>query len=214
MLILLTFIIISGAIMWLVERNINDGFDKGLIGIFDGSYFVSATMTTVGYGDVAPKTKLGKVLSFILMWLSLGMVGFMYGNITTALTVAQLDDGVENISDLNKMKVGTIDGTTSSVFLENNNIKFINFNSTEEGMDAMVNNELDAFVYDKPILEYYISKNKYSEIVLSKKDFMEQTYGFVLNKNSELSEDLNKTIMEIIRGDEWRGIMNKYSINN
>jgi len=214
MLILLAFIIISGLIMWLVERNYNDGFDKGLIGIFDGSYFVSATMTTVGYGDVSPVTKIGKSLAFILMWLSLGMVGFMYGNITTALTVAELDDGIGNISDLKKMKVGTINGTTSSSFLLDNDIKYIDFNSAEEGMDAMVNNELDAFVYDKATLEYYCGKDKYSEIVISNKGFMEQTYGFVLNKNSTLSEGLNKIIMGTIRGDEWEGIMNKYSIGN
>lgn len=214
MFILLVFILVSGTIMWIVERGKNDGFDKGFSGIFDGSYFVSATMTTVGYGDVAPKTKLGKGLSFILMWLSLGMVGFMYGNITTALTVAELDNGIENLSDLNTMKVGTIGGTTSADFLNRNDIKFINFETAEEGLDAMVSNELDAFVYDKPILEYYTGKDKYSGISLSEKEFMEQTYGFVLNKKSEYTEELNKCILGVVRGDEWDGIMNKYSIDN
>lgn len=214
MIVLLIFIFGSGLIMWLVERKANDGFDKGVLGIFDGSYFVSATMTTVGYGDVAAKTQIGKVLAFILMWLSLGMVGYMYGNITTALTVAELDDGIENIADLNKMKVGTIDGTTSSLFLEDNDVKYINFNSAEEGLDAMNDGELDAFVYDKPILQYYTGQDKYGDIVLSEKEFMEQTYGFILNKNSELSDGLNKSIMGTIRGDEWQGIMNKYSLNN
>lgn len=214
MMVLLIFIFVSGFIMWLLERKANDGFDKGMAGIFDGSYFVSATMTTVGYGDVAAKTKAGKVIAFLLMWLSLGMVGYMYGNITTALTVAELDDGIENLADLNKMKVGTINGTTSSDFLVENDIKYINFSSAEEGLDAMASGELDAFVYDKPILQYYTGKDKYSEIVLSDKEFMEQTYGFVLNKDSEYSDGLNKSIMGTIRGDEWEGIMNKYNIDD
>ena len=109
--------------------------------------------------------------------------------------------------------INPLEGTSNSI-LTLSPIGFIDFNSPEEGMDAMVNNELDAFVYDKPALEYYCGKDKYSEIVISNKGFMEQTYGFVLNKNSTLSEGLNKVIMQTIRGDEWEGIMNKYSIGN
>jgi ABC-type amino acid transport substrate-binding protein len=214
MIVLLAFIFISGFIMWLIEKKENEHFDKGALGIFTGAYFVSATMTTVGYGDVAAKTKVGQIIAFILMWLSLGMVGYMYGNITTALTVAELHNGIENVADLNKMKVGTIDGTTSSDFLETNDVKYINFDTAEEGLDAINDGELDAFVYDKPILQFYIGKDKYSDIVLSEKEFMEQTYGFILNKNSELADGLNKTIMRTIRGDEWEGIMNKYSLDN
>ena len=208
---LIVFILLSGLIMWLVERNHNDGFSKGILGIFDGSYFVSATMTTVGYGDVAAKTKLGKVLSFILMWLSLGIVGLMYGNITTALTVAQLETEI-NISDLNKMKVGTVNGTTSSKFLVNNDVKYVNFNTPEEALDAINNNELDAFVFDKPILEYYLGMDKYSDIMMVNKDYMEQTYGFVLPLNSGLIDDLNVSILKTIRGREWDVIKNKYNI--
>lgn len=43
---------------------------------------------------------------------------------------------------------------------------------------------------------------------------MEQTYGFILNKDSELSDGLNRTILNTIRGDEWNGIMNKYNLKN
>lgn len=212
MFMLLIFILVSGLIMWLVEKNHNDGFDKGLMGIFDGSYFVSATMTTVGYGDVAAKTKVGKVLSFVLMWVSLGIVGYMYGNITTALTIAELEDGIENISELNKMKVGTINGTTSSTFLTDNDIKYINYDSAEEGFDAMIDGELDAFVYDKPILQYLAAKDRYSDVALSQTEFMEQTYGFVFKKNSYFEDDLNRSILKTIRGEQWEGIMNKYNL--
>jgi polar amino acid transport system substrate-binding protein len=214
MLILLLFIIVSGAIMWIVEKEKNDAFDKGIMGIFDGSYFVSATMTTVGYGDVAAKTKLGKVLAFVLMWVSLGVVGVMYGNITTALTVAELDDGINNVSELSKIKVGTIDGTTSSTFLNENDVKYINYNDAEEALEAMVDGELDAFVFDKPILQYYLGQEKFEGIVLSNKEFEEQTYGFVFPKGSKLDDKFNKTILTRIRGNEWQDLLNKYNLSN
>lgn len=213
MLVLLVFIFVAGFIMWIVEKEENDYFDKGPKGIFDGSYFVSATMTTVGYGDVAAKTELGKVLAFVLMWISLGMVGYLYGNITTALTVAELDDGINSIASLSKMKVGTIDGTASATFLKENDVKYINFYSAEEALDAMNDNELDAFVYDKPILQYLTGQDQYDGIVISNKEFEEQTYGFAFPKGSDMDDKLNSTILKRIRGDEWRDMMNKYNLN-
>lgn len=38
-------------------------------------YFMSATMTTVGYGDVTPKTQLGRLMTVFFMWTGIS-IGF------------------------------------------------------------------------------------------------------------------------------------------
>ncbi|MFA5077338.1 MAG: potassium channel family protein [Candidatus Micrarchaeia archaeon] len=38
-------------------------------------YFMSATMTTVGYGDVVPKTTLGRLMTVFFMWVGIS-IGF------------------------------------------------------------------------------------------------------------------------------------------
>ncbi len=211
-LMFLLFIFISGAIMWLAERDTNEAFQHGALGIFTGAYFVSATMTTVGYGDIAAKSQLGRVLAFILMWVSLIITAILIGNISSAITVSKLTSDVENLSDLNKMKVGTLQGTSSAGFLYDNDIKYINYNSTEEALTAINDDELDVFVYGEPILQYYTSQDKYSDIELGPMKFNEQTYGFVLPSELGLTSSINSEMMKVIRGSGWEAMCDKYKL--
>jgi len=54
--------------------------------IFDSLWWAIITLTTVGYGDVFPITVGGKVFTFIILMLGLGIVAVPTGIISSALT--------------------------------------------------------------------------------------------------------------------------------
>ena len=68
-------------------------------GQFDDLYFVIVTLTTVGYGDVTPKTYNEKVLTIILILIGI----FVFSTITAAmssfLTDKILEDDEEDIKE-------------------------------------------------------------------------------------------------------------------
>jgi hypothetical protein len=43
----------------------------------DALYFAAATMTTVGYGDISPRTDVGKLFTIVYLFVSVGIV--LYG---------------------------------------------------------------------------------------------------------------------------------------
>ena len=54
--------------------------------IFDSLWWAIVTLTTVGYGDVYPITVGGKVFTFFILLIGLGIVAIPTGIITSALT--------------------------------------------------------------------------------------------------------------------------------
>ena len=43
----------------------------------DSAYFVTATVTTIGYGDIVPKTDTGKLLTIVFAWLGVSTAFYL-----------------------------------------------------------------------------------------------------------------------------------------
>ena len=57
--------------------------------IFSSLWWAVCTLTTVGYGDVFPITVGGKVFTFIILMIGLGIIAIPAGMISSALTEAR-----------------------------------------------------------------------------------------------------------------------------
>lgn len=71
---------VVGAFMYLIE-----GADAGFTSIPRGMYWAIVTMTTVGYGDIAPRTELGQFLAACLMILGYGILAVPTGIISAEI---------------------------------------------------------------------------------------------------------------------------------
>lgn len=80
LLAVLSVVMIMGALMYLVEGPAN-----GFTSIPRGVYWAIVTMTTVGYGDIAPQTFLGQALASIIMVLGYGIIAVPTGIFSATL---------------------------------------------------------------------------------------------------------------------------------
>lgn len=77
---LITIVIIFGALMYVIE-----GPERGFTSIPTAMYWAIVTMATVGYGDLAPSTPLGRLMTSILV-----LIGYSIIAVPTGIYTAEL----------------------------------------------------------------------------------------------------------------------------
>jgi ABC-type amino acid transport substrate-binding protein len=209
-LLLAVTLLIFGFLLWLIEKKKNtEQFSSSAKGIGDGFWWAAVTMTTVGYGDKAPKTLAGRILATIWMFTAIIIISSFTASITSSLTVSQLGSVIKGPEDLPGYRVASIKGSTSERYLSSNRISYVNYANIEEGLKAVASGEADCMVYDAPMLKYYIVKGGYSLSVL-KRIFDQQFYAFALVQNSPLREDINQALLEKTGKPWWQDTLYEY----
>lgn len=80
----LSLVVIMGTLMYLIE-----GEENGFTSIPRSMYWAIVTMTTVGYGDIAPKTVLGQIVAGAVMILGYSIIAVPTGIVSVELGRAQ-----------------------------------------------------------------------------------------------------------------------------
>jgi len=83
LLTVLTLVVVLGSLMYLIE-----GAENGFTSIPRSVYWAIVTMTTVGYGDLAPKTNLGMGLASVVMILGYAILAVPTGIVTVEMVHA------------------------------------------------------------------------------------------------------------------------------
>lgn len=79
--VVLILVTIMGTVMYIVEKPYNEGFKS----IPQSVYWAIVTLTTVGYGDIAPVTVLGKFLAGLIMITGYAIIAVPTGIVTSEL---------------------------------------------------------------------------------------------------------------------------------
>ena len=77
---MLTLVVLLGAVMYLVE-----GPEAGFTSIPRSMYWAVVTLTTVGYGDIAPQSPLGQIIASAVMLLGYGIIAVPTGIVSVEL---------------------------------------------------------------------------------------------------------------------------------
>lgn len=210
--VLILLWLIAGAVVWFFERHKNRAMfgDTSLRGLGNGVWWAAVTMTTVGYGDKAPRTLEGRTVAILWMLVSIVLISSFTATITTSLTVDQLSGAVRGLHDLSGVRVGATVGSHTLDFLEKRGIGVKPFVRERDGLQAIVDDEIDAFCFDELILRYLARTEFVGQVNVLPQTFERYNLKIGLPTGSKLKESANRSLLQIVRDPEWRRRVDYY----
>ncbi len=212
-LIFLLILASVGTLLWLAERKASpDQFpDKPLKGIGNGMWLAVVTMSTVGYGDMAPITMKGRIITGTWIIVSIIFATSMVAGIASTLTLSSLGSNtVTNIEQLSNKKVATIQGSPAEAFLKEHNVEEVPVADMKEGITRLKEHEVRAVIYDRPQLRYFLKNYADEGLYLAKAEYYKQGYGFAFPLKSPLIHEVNRTLLSLAEDHSTERIIDFY----
>ncbi|MEE9376332.1 MAG: transporter substrate-binding domain-containing protein [Rhizobiaceae bacterium] len=210
--LLITLLIVSHVI-WLLERRNNSQFSKSYVaGIWDSFWWALVTITTVGYGDKAPKAVFGRL--FAMVWMIVGYFMFAYftASVTSSVTIRELRGSINGPDDLPGHRVAVITKSTSDKYITRfeSRVKIVRVDQIEQAYKLLNSNAIDAIIHDAPVLLYYANRDGLGKIKIAGAVFKEEDYGIVLPKGSALREPINQALLNLVENGEYAKLYRKW----
>ncbi|XP_065655811.1 uncharacterized protein LOC100208449 [Hydra vulgaris] len=191
---------LSGIIMWALDSYWNptefpSSFFKGS---WEGFWWAFVSMTTVGYGDRAPKSFVARVFAFFWVLVGLVIISIFTATVTTSLTTLSLSNDVTlygtNVVAMNNSQEQRYGIQSNAVVKPVSNI--------EEFVDQIINKGSGSDAINGGLIDSYVAGNynkklNKTHVYVSEVFDYQYAYGFVITNKLNgppMEQCLRKTL--------------------
>ena len=207
-------VLIAAHLVWWLERHHNPDFAIPYRrGIWDSFYWSVVTMSTVGYGDKVARGTRGRMLA--LVWIGVGTLVFasFTAAIASSLAVNELRSEIAGPKDLAGHRVATVTHSAGETYLPSIGVGPVLVADVEDAYPLLSEGDVDAIVFDAPVLQYHSARDGAGEVTTVGADFDRVQYGLMLSEDdAELKESLDRALLDLIESgvygrlhDAWFG---------
>lgn len=153
--LLLTLIMaaLSGIVVWALDTYWNpEEFPRSFFkGTWEGFWWAFVSMTTVGYGDRAPRSVLARTFAFIWVLIGLVIISIFTATVTTSLTAISLSNEIK----LYGSDVVALKNTEEQRLGVRNNAKVTEKNAVEELKASVLDKTVQGALLDSYVAGYW-----------------------------------------------------------
>jgi polar amino acid transport system substrate-binding protein len=172
-------------------------------------------MTTVGYGDLAPRSPAGRMVAITWMFVSLFLVSWFTASMASILTAERLDAGlgsfvVRQADDLRRLHVAVIAGTSSEDYLKRRRIGYIRV-PLKDLLEVLLTGRAQVAVGDAPFLRYVARSEPYEgKITVLPLTLQTEQYGIALRDGSPWRKPVDRALLHRIATPAWQDLIYRY----
>ncbi len=203
--------LLAGHIVWFFERKRTDDLLSSRSyypGVFEATFWAMTALAT--QAEAWPKSAVSRAVSVIWMFTAVLFVAFFTAAVTSALTVQQLRSDNQGPDDLPGKRVATVRTSTAAQYLAERNVNTSEFNAVDEAIQSLERGDVDAVVYDAPVLQYYASHEGRRKVQVVGSVFRKQSYGIQFPKDSPLRKPVNEALLRMRENGTYDRLQTKW----
>jgi polar amino acid transport system substrate-binding protein len=196
---LLLFLLAIAHLVWFFDRLTQQKHysPNYFQGVGEAFWWAGVTLASGGYGDKTPESPLRRAMLLVWMFTGIVLISNFTAAITTQNTLQGLRSDIQGIGDLSGRQVAAVAGSTGAKFLTEEDLPFRGVQKIEEAYKLLKRKNVDAIVYDSPVLQYYASHAGKGQVMLVDELLKPEVYGIALPQGSPLQEEINRYLLEI-----------------
>ena len=209
--IALLLVLVPAHLVWFLERNRADGVNAGrdyFPGIFHALFWAIGALAT--QAEAMPRQWLARIVAVLWMFASVVFIALYTAELTATLTVQQMQGSINGPDDLRGKKVATTRGSTAAVFLQGIKARVQEYSGIDEVYQALLNKDVDAVVFDAPVLMHYAANEGKGHVQMVGSLFRRQDYGIVFQNGSPLRKQVNNAMLQLREDGTYQQIYDKW----
>lgn len=195
-----------------------DGFDMDLIRAIGKQMNMKVEILNMGFDALIPAINAGNIdLAIAGMSITPDRqkavdMSDPYYVAGLVVVVGKDNAAVKSVNDLNNKGIAVQIGTTGAERAAKvPGAKVKNFNTNAEVFLELKNKGVDAVIIDKPVAEYFLATGGGKDFAKIVGDTMEaESYGISLKKNSPLTKEINKALLDLKKNGEYDKLYAKW----
>lgn len=189
--------------VWFVERGKGSFSADYLTGIGDAVWYTVVTISTVGYGDFAPVTLVGRTIGVVTIVIGYAVFALLIAELNSLLVLERLRSPIQDAGDRRRRRVATVGGTVAETLLEKYQAVPVPAAGFREALALLARGDADALVFDAPILQHYVKEHGTGTFRLVGPRFEEHEYGIALPEGSPWREKINRALLRLAESGEY-----------
>ena len=195
-----------------------DGFDMDLIRAIGKQLNMKVEILNMGFDALIPAINAGNI-DVAIAGMSITPdrqkavdMSDPYYVSGLVVVVGKDNAAVKSVNDLNNKGIAVQIGTTGAERAAKvPGAKVKNFNTNAEVFLELKNKGVEAVIIDKPVAEYFLATGGGKDYAKIVGDTMEaESYGISLKKNSPLTKDINKALLDLKKNGEYDKLYTKW----
>jgi ABC-type amino acid transport substrate-binding protein len=214
-LVLAVLLLLVGAAVWAFEKKENDEEFRPdwRGGLWDAFWWSGVTMSTIGYGDKAPRSVGGRTLALLWMLVSMGITAALTAALVSALGLGTGtgSGSAELPGALRDARVGVLAGSAATDYVDRERVRATPFADLAAGLDALESDSLDVFVASAPLLTHHLQQAESRPNVQVTSTGAEPVrWAFAVPEGSALQEPLTRATLAVLDEPTWPQVMRRY----